>query len=129
MEAQAPAPSASTKARIDLKPLLESKPFILIACVSGGFLIVAIMVGLMLSRPLPKGKDKLPDLTDLAALQDFKLPDFPERFETVDFSRDTDGRADPDELSAYYYSCGSETREEAKSLARQAVEEFYEGIE
>jgi hypothetical protein len=129
MEAQAPAPSASIKARIDFKPLLESKPFIVIACVSGGFVIVAIMVGLMLSRPLPKGRERLPDLTDLAALENFKLPDFPERFETVEFSRDTDARADPDELASYYYSPGSETREEAKNLARKAVEEFYEGIE
>jgi hypothetical protein len=115
--------------RVEIMPILRSKPFLIGSSVLGGFILLLASVAAIVARPLPKGKERLPALTDLTSLDDFKLPEYPERYETIEYSRDPDAPANARELASYFYIPGPEARAEAARLARAAVEEFYEGIE
>lgn len=119
----------SRSPRIDFPAIARSRPFIVGAGVLAGAILIIVAVSAIISRPLPAGRDRLTPLPGLASLDDFRLPDSPKRYETVLYSRDPEARADPAELSAYLYLPGPEIKAEATRLEREAVEEFYEGIE
>jgi hypothetical protein len=126
---RAPRSAEGAAPAIDIASLIRSKPFILSLSALFAIVCVACIVGLLLSRPLPRGRERLPPLTGLAALGDFKLPAYPERFQKIEYYRDPGAAPDPAELASFVYLPAPGDADEARKLARKAVEDFYEGVE